>query len=174
MAHSAVTTFGVFKSLLTNAINNDSSLDAATRSSMLARINELPREVSIALGFDTAESVAGQVTVDDLAKSIEVASGATGNNRVEWTLMTFAIPLTISGTLGARGFLPGNVGVSPNPRVADADISVEYRFSATDTFKTFDRSTVLKEVTSIQFAARIADQGSDASLPGLVFVTEQE
>lgn len=170
---SAVTTFGVSKSLLRDSVNKNASLDAATKSSMLARIEELPRDVRLLLNFDNAESFGGFVSVDSLAKSIEVAIGAGGNNRVVFELMDFTIPLTISGTLSARGFLPGNIGASANPEVAVADIALEYRLSATDPWKTFDRSTVLEEVTSIQFAAAIADQIAAAALPGLVLVAQQ-
>jgi len=171
---TAVTTFGVFKSLLTNSVSNDSSLDAATKASMLVRINDLPRDVRVVLDFSTVESFGGLVTVDDLAKSIEVAVGATGTNRIEWDLLIFAVPLAVSGTLTATGFLPGHVGASANAPVADADIAMEYRFSGTDVWKTFDRSTVLEGVTAIQFAAAIADQGGAAALPLLALIARQE
>lgn len=174
MTTSAVTTFGVFKSLLTNAVSKDTSLDTATKASVLARINALPRGVGIKLDFSTVESFGGLVTVDDLAKSIEVASGATGTNRVEWDLLTFSVPTTVSGTLTATGFLPGHVGASANPPVADADIAMEYRFSDTDNWKTFDRSTVLEGVTTIQFAAAIADQGGAVALPVISLIAQQE
>jgi hypothetical protein len=138
---STVTTFGIFQSLLVNSVNNDSNLDAATKSSMLVRINELAREVGLVMDFSNVESFGGSVTIDELAKSIEVAVGATGTNRVVWDLMSFTVPLMISGTLTASGFLPGHVGASANGPVADADISMQYRLSTTDTWKTFDRST---------------------------------
>jgi len=170
---SAVTTFGVFKGLLKDSVNKNSSLDAATKSSMLVRVEDLPRDERVVLNFDNVASLSGQVTVDDLAKSIEVAIGVTGNNRVEWDLMTFAVPVSIAGTLTADGFLPGNIGASANPPVAAADISMEYRLSSTDAWKTFDRNTVLEEVSSIQFAATIADQVASAALPGLVLIAQQ-
>ena len=171
---STVTTFGVFQSLLTNSVNNDASLDSATKASMLVRLAELAREVGIVLDFSNKESVGGSVTVDDLAKSIEVAIGASGTNLVTWNLMTFSVPLMVSGTLSDAGFLLGNVGASVNGPVAAADIVLKYRMSSADAWKTFDRSTVLREVTSIQFAADIADQVGAVALPGLILVTQQE
>lgn len=174
MTTSAVTTFGVFKSLLTNSINNDASLSAAVKSSMLARVNELPREVSLLQDFSNVDSTGGLVTVNNLTKSIEVAVGATGTNRVEWEMATFAVPTRISGTLSSSGFLPGHGGASPNALTALADIALQYRFSSTDAWKAFNRNTVLEGVTQIQFSAAIADQVGATALPGIVLVAQQE
>jgi len=171
---SPVTTFGVFKSLLTQAVTNDGSLSSTVRASMLARLNELPREVSISLDFSTVESTGGFASVSQLTRSIEVAIGAGGGNRVTWGLLSFAVPLTIGGMLTAAGFLAGNTGASAKPTVDLADVALQYRFSATDTWKAFDRNTVLYGVTAIQFAAAIADQIAAVALPGLHVVAIQE
>jgi hypothetical protein len=50
---------------------------------------------------------------------------------------------------------------------------MEYRLSSTDPWKSFDRNTVLEDVTSIQFAAAIADQAGAAALPGIVLIAQQ-
>jgi hypothetical protein len=171
---STVTTLAIFKQLLTKSVNADTTLDDTTRASMLARIDDMTEDVALLLDYANAESVSGQVTLDELNRSIEVATGATGNNRVVWESMTFAVPVDISGGLGTQGFLPGHVGSSANSPVATADISLEYRFSATDPWKKFDRNVLLEDVTTIQFAAAIADQGSDAALPTINLIPEQK
>lgn len=170
---SAVTTFGVFKGLLKAAVTKDTSLDAATKASMMARIEALPRDSRIVLDFATVESTGGNVSVDALAKSIEIAIGAGGNNRVTWARQTFDIPVNIGGTLSSMGALPGNVGASGSTPIDLADVGLEYRFSTSDPWKVFNRNTVLEEVSSIQFAAAIADQVAVVALPGLVLVAQQ-
>jgi hypothetical protein len=174
MAASTVTTLAIFKQLLTNAVNADASLDDTTRASMLARIADMTSDVALLLDFSNVSSVAGQVSLDELNRSIEVATGATGNNRVIWNQMTFAVPVDISGSRGERGFLPGHVGSSGNSPVDSADISLEYRFGATDPWKKFTRNSLLEDVTTVQFAAAIADQGADAALPTLNLIAEQK
>ena len=174
MSVSPITTFGVFKNLLTQAVNNDSTLSSAVKSSMLARLNELPREVGIALDFSTVESVAGFVSVSQITRSVEVAIGASGSNRATWGLLSFGVPLTIGGMKTAAGFFAGNTGASANTPVAIADVALEYRLSATDSWKSFDRNTVLYGVTAIQFAAAIADQVAAVALPGLHLGAVQE
>lgn len=171
---STVTTLAIFKQLLTKSVNADTTLDDTTRASMLARIDDMTEDVALLLDYSNAESVAGQVSIDALNRSTEVASGATGNNRVIWNSMTFSVPVDISGGLGERGFLPGHVGSSGNLPVATADISLEYRFGTTDPWKKFDRYSLLEDVTTIQFAAAIADQVADAALPTLNLVAEQK
>jgi hypothetical protein len=174
MPVSPVTTFGVFQSLLVNSVSNDGSLPSATRSSILARLNELPREVGLSLDFSNVESTGGLVTVNQLTKSIEVAAGVSGANRVQWKLENFGVPMVVSGTLSDRGVLPGNVGASANAPVPSADIAIQYRLSSTDVWKTFDRNTVLADVSAIQFAATIADQVAPKALPGLHLIAQQE
>jgi len=171
---STVTTLAIFKQLLTKSVNADTTLDDTTRASMLARIDDMTEDVALLLDYSNVESVAGQVSVDELNRSIEVATGATGNNRVIWNAMTFSVPVDINGGLGERGFLPGHVGSSGNSPVANADISLEYRFGNTDPWKKFDRNSFLEDVTAIQFAASIADQAGDAALPTLNLIAEQK
>jgi|SRR5210317_853854 len=171
---TTVSTFAIFQQLLTASVNKDSSLDTTAKMSMLTRLAELAREVSLVEDHSTVESVAGQVTADDANLSIEVATGATGNNRVTFVARTFMVPVTVAGTVADKGFMLGSTGTSANAAVAAADVSVQYRFSTTDPWKNFTQSSVLKGVTSIQFAADIADQGADAALPSLVFVATQE
>lgn len=171
---STVTTWAIFKQLLTKSVNADTTLDDTTRASILARIDDMTSDLALLLDYSNVESVAGQVTLVALDKSIEVASGATGNNRVIWNTQLFAVPVDISGSLGEKGFLPGHVGSSSNSPVANADISLEYRFGTTDPWKKFDRNSLLEDVATIQFAAAIEDQGSDAALPTLNLVAEQK
>lgn len=174
MTTSTITTLAIFKQLLTNAVNSDVSLDDTTRASMLARIADMTSDVALLLDYSNVVSVAGQVSLDELNRSIEVAIGATGNNRVIWNQVTFAVPVDISGGQGERGFLPGHVGSSGNSAVANADISLEYRFGATNSWKKFDRNSYLEDVTTIQFAAAIADQVGVVALPTLNLIAEQK
>jgi len=171
---STVTTLAIFKQLLTKSVNADTTLDDTTRASILARIDDMTSDVALLLDFSTVESVSGQASVDELNRSIEVAAGATGNNRVVWDAMTFAVPVDISGGLGTQGFLPGHVGSSGNSPVATSDITLEYRSSTTDNWKKFDRNSFLEDVTAIQFAAAIADQVGDAALPTINLIAEQK
>lgn len=161
----AVTTFGIFQSLLTNAVNSDATLDASTKASMLTRINELARADLLLFDVNNVLSVQGNVSKSEATQSIEVAIGAGGTNRVEWAAKQFTVPIDIDGTLGTRGFLPGHVGQSANPAVAMTDVSLFYRTSSNGTWLPFTRSTLLRGVTYIQFAANIADQLAVAALP---------
>lgn len=170
---STITTFGIFQQLLTDAINADVSLGSVTKSSMLSRISDLARDVSIELDFDDVESVAGNAVVTPVTRSIEVATGVVGNNQITYDLKTFTVPLDIDGLLTTRGFLPGNVGASANGAVAEGDITLQYRLTSTGEWTGFDRNTRLECVTSIQFRANLADQGSDAAMPVLVISAKQ-
>ena len=162
---STVSTFGIFQSLLTNSVNSDTTLDAATKASMLARITAIPRYDLLGFTAGNVVSTTGLATVNAALNEIAVATGVTGNNRVVWGGVTFVVPVDISGSLGERGFLPGHGGDGTDGLVALADISLQYRLSATGVWAAFNRSTSLKGVTYIEFAADIADQGSDAVLP---------
>lgn len=173
MPASTVTTFAIFRSLLTRAINEDESLDDATRASILTRLTDMARAVPIVLDHRSVASTGGFVTVDELLKSIEVGTGVSGANRVEWDAISFVVPVTIAGTLTNRGWLPGHKGNSVNPATADTDVTLQYRLTSADPWAVFDRSTVLEEVTSIQFAATVADQVADTALTGLVLVAQQ-
>jgi hypothetical protein len=171
---STVSTFAIFQQLVTASVNKDSDLDAAAKASMLTRLASMARQCGLVEDFSTVESSVGSVTVDAANKSIEVAIGATGTNRVVFTQRTWQVPMTVAGTLTATGFFTGNTGTSANAAVADADISMQYRFGANDTWKNFDKATVLSEVTVLQIAVDIADQVAATALPGIVLIATQE
>lgn len=161
----SVNSFGIFQSLLTNAVTNDATLDDATRASMLTRINEMVRYDHVLLDHSKVGSVQGNVSVVAADNSIAVASGAVGNNRVEWDALQFTVPVDIDGGLGVRGFLSGHGGDGSDPLVDLADISLQYRTTASGSWRAFNRNSFLRSVTWVQFAADVADQGSDAILP---------
>lgn len=169
----SVTTLGIFQSLLNRSVTDDASLDDVTRASIITRVNQLARDQRLLFDAQNVESTQGLVTVDDAAGSIEVATGATGTNRVVWDPMQFTVPVDIDGGSGERGFLPGHGGESANSLVALADISLQYRLAAGDTWKPFTRNTRLNGVSYFQLAADIADQGSDAALPQVNLVAVQ-
>ena len=170
---SGVTTFGIFQSLMTNAVNNDATLDEATRASMLTRVAMLARLTDMSLRSDNVESTTGQVVVDESINEIGVLIGATGNNRVVFDAVQMTVPVDISGSAGERGFLVGHGGDGVNGLVAVSDITMQYRLGATDAWKAFTRSTSLKSVTYIQFAVDIADQIADAALPQMTVLAYQ-
>lgn len=171
---STVTTFAIFQQLLRDSVNKDPDLSATTKASMLARIDDLPQKGQIVEDFSTYESFTGDITVDAANRSIEVGTTVSGNNRVIFAAHTFPVPATISGVDTLKGFHTGGVGTSPNPEVEAADLSVQYRFSSTDPWKNLAQASLLGGLTSIQFAVDIADQGSLAALPQIVFVPTQE
>lgn len=171
---SGVSTFSVFKQLLQQSVDKNSSLDAATKATMTTYIAQLDENVLLELTFANHESTGGAVTINEALKAIEVAIAALGTNRVEWEEMVFTVCHTIDGTKGEIGALLGHGGNSANALVAASDISLQYRLSSTDTWKAFDRQTVLTGVTRIQFAADIADQVAAGSLPTLTVIAVQE
>ena len=171
---ATTTTFAIFQSLLRESVNKDTALDSATKAAMLARIDDLPRDVEVIFDFDNVDSTYGSVTVDQANKSIELAVGVLGTNRVEWEMMTFSVPVTISGVKTAIGAFMGNAGTSASALVSDTDLSFQYRTGASDSWKNFDKSTVLETVTSLQIAVNIADQVGVTALPGVVFIAKQE
>lgn len=172
---SPISTFGIFQALLTRSVNADTSLDSSAKSAMLTRIRELTKDKLIELDYSNVESTGGNVTVSALTRSIEVALGVVGNNRVIWKPMTVAVPLTVAGTLTALGFFTGNVGASAHAALVAADIGLQYRFGPSDPlWKRFDRNLVLDdEVTTIQFAVDIADQIANLALPTLIVPASQ-
>jgi len=171
---AGVSTFEIFKTLLTNSVNADASLSSSTKASMVIRIADLARSYPLILNYENQDSVAGNVSVSEALKSILIASGAPGTpNRVEFDLVNFSVPVRIDGTQGAIGALIGHGGTSLDPLVDTADITLQYRLTASGTWKAFNQTTLLDNVTSVQFAAAIADQGSAASLPELHIVAQQ-
>lgn len=171
---AGVTTFEIFKNLLLNAVNGDSSLDTATRASMVTRVNELPREMILDLTVSNAESVQGSVSKEVANVALLVTTGSSGNNRVTWEEMEFPVPVQIDGTVGVKGFLPGHSGEATDPQVDVDDVSVQYRLGSSDDWKAFTRNTVLHGVSKIQFAADIADQGSESAMPNIHIRARQE
>ena len=178
----AVTTFDIFKQLLQNSVNNDATLDSATKASMTTRITELAQQVFIDLLFSNVEGSAGSVTVDQAAGSIEVAIGVLGTNQVTWNEMTWQVPRQIRGTVGTDGgvanggFLMGEIGTSATAvKVPEADITIQYKLGSADpNWKNFDDTTILDGVIAIQFRANIDDQASEAVLQALHVYAEQE
>lgn len=170
---STVTTFAVFQTLLQRSVDLDPNLDSATKAAMKTRIQNLVREQEIVLDQEKAQSVTGAVTENTTTKSLDVAIAALGTNRVEFDPIQFFVPVTVDGTRGIRGFLPGHAGTSVLPLVAQSGITLQYRLSSGAPWATFDRTTLLQEVTWIQFAAAIADQVVASSLPALHIHAEQ-
>ncbi len=168
---SAVSTFGIFQSLLTSSVTNDTTLDAATKASMLTRINELARGIDLRLDISNVESVTGQAVKNEALNAIEI--GTPGTSRVEWNSMTFTVPVDIDGTAGEDGFLPGHGGDGADPLVTVADISLQYRLTAAGAWQAFRRTTLLKGVTFIQFAADVADPTLASVLPQINLVANQ-
>jgi hypothetical protein len=180
---AGVTTFDIFKSLLQTAVNEATSIDSATKASMTTRITELAKQEIVDLTYATVDSTGGFVTVDDANKSIEVAIGSPGTNRVEWDELTWQVPRQIRGTPGTDGgagnggFWLGEIGTSVTAvKVPEADITLQYRLGTADAnWKNFDDTTILDGVTAIIFGADIADQpGAAAVLQALHIYAEQE
>lgn len=169
---STVTTFAVFQSLLQQSIDSNSYLDAATKAALKTRAANLPRQQDIVLDQSVALSVSGSVTEDVPNRTLAVDTGV-GPNRVEFDPMIFVVPLRVNGTKGVRGFLPGHSGTSAVDQVVSADVSLQYRLASSDAYQNFDRSTVLDEVTWIQFAANVAVQTVASVLPAIHVHAEQ-
>ena len=111
------------------------------------------------------------MTVSEANDSITVPD--TSDGTVEWSMVTFSTPVRIDGTIGTIGVLLGHVGQGSNDPVADSDITLQYRESASGTYKAFNRNVVIDEVSSIQFKATIATQAGDHDLPQLHVIAEQ-
>jgi hypothetical protein len=171
---SGVSTFAIFRQLLQQSVDGNSQLDSSTRASMTTYIAALSKEENVELTFADVESTGGSVTVDEALKAVQVATGVLGTNRVVFDEITWTVEHTVNGTKGEIGALVGHGGNSPDALIATADISLQYRLSSTGTWKAFDRQTVLNGVTTIQFAADIADQVADGTLPTLLIAASQE
>lgn len=164
------TTFSMFQQLLKNAVDSDSNLGSTMKSALKLRVDALPKMEQVEL---TAQNVSSStdVTVSQANDSITVPSGSGGT--VEWELVSFSTPVRIDGTMGEIGVLLGHVGGGTNSAVAASDITLQYRETASGTYKLFGRTTVLDEVSAIQLKATIATQGADADLPQLHLLAEQ-
>jgi hypothetical protein len=169
---STVTTFAVFQTLLQRSVENDAYLDTATKAALRARIQFLAKEQEIVLDQAKTLSVSGSVTENVPNKALVVGTGA-GPNRVEFDPMTMVVPRRVDGTHGIGGFLPGHAGTSVLALVPQDEISLQYRLGPSDAYQDFDRTTVLDEVTWIQFAADIDVQLANAALPAIHIHAEQ-
>lgn len=169
---STVTNFAVTQSLLSQSIDSNSYLDAATKAALKTRVANLAKQQDIVLDQSKVLSTTGGCAENVPNRVVTVNTGA-GPNRVEFDPMTFLVPLRVDGTKGVGGFLPGTIGTSQLPQVAAEDITLQFRLAASDAFQDFDKSTVLDEVTWIQFAANVAVQLALSALPVINVHAEQ-
>lgn len=165
------TTFSMFQQLLRNSVNDDSDLEATLKAALLTRINYLPRDEHHVMGASEVNAISGG-TVDEATDSILVPDAATAE--ITFDLITFGTPMTIRGTMSTIGLLLGHTGQGSNPAVAEADITLQYRESESDTWKSFGRTVVLDSISTIQFKASVAVQTGDHDMPQLHLVPEQE
>ena len=165
------TTFSMFQQLLRNSVNNDSDLEATLKAALLTRINYLPRDEHRVLGASDVNAITGGV-VDEATDSITFATGVGGD--ITYDMLTFGTPVSIDGTMAGIGLLLGHVGQGTNSPVVEADITLQYRESESDTWKAFGRTVVLDGVSTIQFKATVAVQGADADMPQLHVIPEQD
>jgi hypothetical protein len=164
------TTFSMFQQLLKDAIDADSSLSDTFKAALKLRVDALPKYEPIELTAGNVDSVVNAV-VSEATDSITVPSGSSAE--VEWDLITFATPVRIDGTIGGIGALLGHTGQGVNTAIAEADITLQYRLTASGTYVAFGRTTVLDNVSTIQFKALIATQVADGDLPQLHMLPEQ-
>lgn len=171
---SPVATFGLFQSLLSRSVDLDPNLDSATKASMKTRVANLAREQEIVLDWSRSNSVSGNVSENAVSRSIDVATGSPATpNRVEFDAIQFFVPVNVDGTHGVRGFLPGHAGTSVATLVDQGDMTLQYRLAASDPWSTFDRTSLLRDVTWIQFACNIANQSGATTLPAIHIHAEQ-
>lgn len=164
------TTFSMFQQLLSESIDANSDLSDTFKAALKLRVTALPKYEPIALTSQNVDSLVN-ATVDAATDSILCPDGTTAE--IEWDLITFDTPVRIEGTIGVMGALIGHVGQGVETPVADADITLQYRLSATGTYVAFTRDTVLAEVTTVQFKALIASQTGDHNMPQLHMLPEQ-
>ncbi len=169
---STVTTFAVFQTLLQRSIDLDANLDSATKAALKTRAQNLARQQDIVLDQPKALSASGNAS-ELVADRAIIMAGVAGTGRVEFDPMTFTIPLRVTGTFGPRGFLMGTSGTSAVAQIVATALSLQYRTASADAWSNFDRSTVLDEVTWIQFAVDIGTQGAAASVPALHIHADQ-
>jgi len=164
------TTFSMFQQLVKDAIDSDSTLTTTLKSALKLRVDALPKIEQVELTAQNVDS-STDVTVSEANDSITVPD--TSGGTVEWDLVTFDTPVRIDGTIGTIGALVGHVGQGTNDPVADADITLQYRETASGVYKAFTRNVVLDEVSAIQIKATIATQTGDHDLPQLHIIAEQ-
>lgn len=164
------TTFSMMVQLLSESVDANSSLTDIMKTALKARLAVLPAFEPHGFTAQNVESSTG-ATVDEATDSITVPNGAGAT--VEWNGITFGTPVRIEGTDTEIGALVGNVGQGVNSPVANADITLQYRSSASGTWKAFGRNVVVDEVSYFQLRAIVAVQGADADLPQLHIIAEQ-
>jgi len=164
------TTFSMFQQLLKDAVDSDANLNSTMKSALKLRVDALPKTEEVALTAQNVDS-SSDVVVDEATNSITVPD--TKGGTVEWEMITFDTPVRIDGTIGTIGVLLGHIGQGSNSAVADSDITLQYRETASGAYKAFGRNVVLDEVSSVQIKATIATQTADHDLPQLHLVAEQ-
>ena len=164
------TTFSMFQQLLSESIDANSDLSDTFKAALKLRVTALPQYEPIALTSQNVDSTTN-ATVNAATDSITIADTFAGE--IEWDLITFDTPVRIEGTIGEIGALVGHDGQGTNTVVANADITLQYRLTASGTYVAFNRNTVLPEVTTIQFKAVIATQTGDHDMPQLHMLPEQ-
>jgi hypothetical protein len=164
------TTFSMFQQLLKDAIDADSDLSDTFKAALKLRVDALPKYQPVSLGAGNVDSVVNAV-VSEANDSITIPDASSG--QVEWDMITFSTPVRIDGTIGGIGALLGHTGQGSNPAVAEADITLQYRLSSSGVYVAFGRTTVLNNVSTVQFRAIIATQTGDHDLPQLHLLPEQ-
>ena len=164
------TTFSMFVELLKESIDANSSLTSLMKSALKARCDALPRQEMHDLTVDEVNSSTG-VTLDTVNGVITVPIGPGGE--VVFDLITFDTPVRITGSLGPFGALIGHTGQGTNPVINNADLTMKYRTSVSGSWRTFNRTTVVDELSTVQFGLDIAAQVAIADIPQLHIVAEQ-
>ena len=167
---SVQTTFSMFQQLLSESIDANSDLSDTLKAALKLRVTALPKYEPIELTAGNVNSTVN-AAVNAATDSITCPDGST--SEIEWDLVTFDTPVRIEGSIGDVGALVGHVGQGTNTPVANADITLQYRLSASGTYAAFTRNTVLSEVTTVQFKALIASQTGDHDMPQLHMLPEQ-
>jgi hypothetical protein len=160
----------MFQQLLKDAVDADGDLDSTMKSALKLRVDALPKIEQVELTAQNVDS-STDVTVDEATDSILVPDASGGT--VEWEMVTFDTPVRIDGTQGTIGVLIGHVGQGSNPAVDEADITLQYRETASGTYRAFGRNVVIDEASAIQIKATIATQTGDHDLPQLHLLVEQ-
>ena len=167
------TSFEVFKQLLAESVDSNANLSSTLKASLKVMVDGMPRQSLVLLEASNVDTAAGNVSFDPANDLMEVASGTPATpNRIEWNAVTFSVPHTLETAIGV-GPIPaslGNVGGSTLSPVASSDLSMQYRLSTTDPWVAVTRTTILRDVTWIQFAVEIADQTANVAVPKLHLV----
>jgi hypothetical protein len=164
------TTFSMFQQLLKDAVDADANLNSTMKSALKLRVDALPTIEDVELTAHNVDSVTDAV-VDEATDSILIPD--TKSATVEWEMVTFSTPVRIDGTIGTFGALVGHIGQGSDTVVADADIVLQYRETASGAYKAFGRNVVIDNVSAIQIKATIATQTDDHNLPQLHLIAEQ-